>query len=309
MKHLISINDIDKKFISKIFKRSSEIKNARLKSNQFFSEKLKGKLLITHFFEPSTRTRLSFESAMIYLGGNVIGSENAGEFSSFKKGENLSDNFRVISGYCDIVVGRFKNEGEAYIAAENSLVPVINGGDGKGEHPTQALLDMFTIMEKFPNLNNLTITFIGDNARSRTVHSLAKLIKQFPYVKLIRFINPYGQCLDFVNELKNIDTPNTPDVEIKYDINKEYIADSDVIYITRNQNERGHYIQNYMVFTNDMANMMPEHGIIMHPLPRNSELPLDVDKNPRAYYFEQAQNGLFVRMAILEELLNPCLSD
>jgi aspartate carbamoyltransferase catalytic subunit len=316
MKHLISVNDLDHQFISEIMSRAQEYKQRRqYKGRDFWdalSNRLKNRLLITDFFEPSTRTRLSFEAAMLYMGGNVIGTENAAEFSSFKKGESIADNFHVISGYGDIIVGRFLNEGDAHEAANASLVPLINGGDGKGEHPTQALIDLFSIVEKFPDdkAENLRVTFLGDNKYSRTVQSLARLLARFACVSEINFIGPEEVNSELTSFLFEIDTiaenhDHRVTYRVQHQLSPETIGKTDIVYITRSQTER-HYFKGLLegdfVFTTELADLMPEHGLILHPLPRNSELPVEVDDNPRAYYFEQARNGLFVRMALLEAL-------
>ncbi len=332
MKHIISIDDLDLDFIDQVFALAEEYKERR--QYRFWanlwnelSVRLRHRLMITDFFEPSTRTRLSFEAAMTYLGGNVIGTENAAEFSSIKKGESIADNFRVISGYCDIIVGRFLNEGDARIAADASMVPLINGGDGMGEHPTQALIDLFSIKEKFPDVKDLRVTFIGDNKHSRTVRSLARLLARFPWVSKMNFIgrpeiNFTADDSDgFIHELVQISNnyneyhPYSIGFLCEDWLNPDTIKNhTDIIYMTRSQTERysnltseqvnvkGIQPSNF-VLTPEIANLMPDNGLILHPLPRTTELPIEVDNNPRAYYFQQAHNGLFVRIALLETLL------
>ncbi len=307
MKHIITVEDIDADLISYMFPLYEECKRTRRTLDYLYNRlhnRLRGRLMITDFFEPSTRTRLSFEAAMSYLGGRVIGTENATEFSSIKKGESIADNFRVISGYCDIIVGRFLNEGDARIAADASLVPLINGGDGKGEHPTQALVDLFSIMEKFPDAEGLRVTFLGDNKHSRTVRSLARLLARFSCITEMNFIGPSEINIS----LKDFDY-DIWESNVKLTCYNELlpmvIGCSDIVYVTRSQIER-HYSENMdegnFIFTPELADTMPEHGLILHPLPRRSELPVEVDNNPRAYYFQQAHNGLYVRMALLEAL-------
>lgn len=337
MRHLINIDDIETSFISTIFQSAAEYKIRRLDAMRpgashnawdYLSDRLKNYLLITDFFEPSTRTRLSFEAAMTYMGGNVIGTENAAEFSSFKKGESLSDNFRVISGYGDIIVGRFLHEGDAKIAASASSIPVINGGDGKGEHPTQALIDLFSIIEKFPEntASDLHITFVGDNLHSRTVQSLARLLARFDPIRRMTFIGHEEQNFDpddktgFLHSLREIAIAHgRADGDLGFlclnELTEDIIRSSDIVYVTRSQIERHNNMfvtldptwhvkidKPSIVLTPELANMMPERSMILHPLPRNSELPPEIDENPRAYYFQQAHNGLFIRMAILEIL-------
>jgi aspartate carbamoyltransferase catalytic subunit len=318
--HLIKVDDLSHEFLGKIFATAKEYKYRRKASRQLWNElhgRLHNHLMISDFFEPSTRTRFSFEAAMSYLGGNVIGSENAAEFSSFKKGESIHDNFKVIGGYGDIIVGRFLNEGEAQIAADVSMIPVINGGDGKGEHPTQALIDLFSIIEKFPDPDNLRITFVGDNLHSRTVRSLTRLLVRFPCVREMTFLGPEGQ------NVTQTDTDVLYDLSGGYNHNihiwwhgrqfdAEQMARTDVLYMTRSQVERHSTFPGTSVLdvtispdfylTPELADALPTNAVILHPLPRNAELPRSIDDNPRAYYFEQAWNGLYIRMALLEEI-------
>lgn len=307
MQHLLNVDDLDHDFIFEIIDRARLIKRLRHgeEINRFWSDLsnlLTNRLMITMFFQPSTRTRLSFEAAMSYLGGKVIGTENAEEFSSFKKGASIEDEFRVISGYCDIIVGRFKNDGDALLAASKCEVPIINGGDGKGEHPTQALIDLFSIVEKFPSPEQLHISFVGDNRRSRTVHSLARLLAGFKNVGRMNFMScpDLTVPLDFMQE---IDQRSGRQIAALYAyVDDNLIHRSDVVYVTRSQDEHGGSVDNGLVFGPNYAAMMPENSIILHPLPRNSELPIAVDNDPRAYYFDQAHNGLYLRMALLEAL-------
>jgi aspartate carbamoyltransferase catalytic subunit len=307
MQHLINVDDLDHNFIFEIIDRAKLIKRLRHgdEINRFWSDLsnlLTNRLMITMFFQPSTRTRLSFEAAMSYLGGKVIGTENADEFSSFKKGASIEDEFRVIGGYCDIIVGRFKNEGDALRAASTCAVPIINGGDGKGEHPTQALLDLFTIVEKFPNPEKLTVSFVGDNRRSRTVHSLARLLSGFQNVGRLYFMS----CPDLTPAPHFMDELDTragrPIANLYPYLDDNLIQQSDVVYVTRSQDEHGGPVEGALVFGPNYAAMMKPNAIILHPLPRNSELPAEVDSDPRAYYFDQAHNGLYVRMALLEAM-------
>lgn len=305
MKHIISIDDLSKQEIDNILREATYYKSSR-KSGYQYAHILNNKLLLTDFYAPSTRTRFSFEAAMSYLGGSVIGSENAVEFSSVSKGENLCDNFRVISGYCDIIVGRFINEGDAKIAADVSLVPVINGGDGSGEHPTQALLDYFTINEYFRESDKITVTFLGDNLRGRTVHSLVKLLIKMNKVERVNFIShpllyPPEKLLTLLEQY-NIKYTNIPKMSSRL------LNNTDVLYVTRMQNERGDIhlsnieVSTYWLNTNNIE-MLPLYAIILHPLPRNKEIPPVLDNDPRAKWFEQAWNGLYVRMSILANIL------
>jgi aspartate carbamoyltransferase catalytic subunit len=265
---------------------------------------LEEKIVATLFYEPSTRTRLSFESAVLRLGGKVISTENAKEFSSASKGETIEDTIRVIGGYVDAIVLRHYEVGAARRASLVSPVPIINAGDGVGQHPTQALLDAYTIYKRFGRLNNLTIQFIGDLANGRTVRSLVYLLSKFPNNRFI-FVSPKilrmrDDILEYLikHQIDYIETE-----EIQTD-------DVDVNYITRIQKERfGDNLEVFesvfgkYVIDNELADKFPITSIIMHPLPRVNEISTDVDSNLRAVYFKQAKNGLYVRMAILDQVV------
>ncbi|HEX9023955.1 MAG TPA: aspartate carbamoyltransferase [Geobacteraceae bacterium] len=272
---------------------------------------LKGKIMASLFYEPSTRTRLSFEAAMHRLGGYVISTENAQQFSSKAKGESLEDSVRVISGYCDVIVLRYHKEGGAERAQRFSKVPVINAGDGKGQHPTQALLDLYTIRKSFGSLNGLSIAMVGDLANGRTVRSLSiMLAKHFPDNRII-FVSPKQTKMgDDVKEYINrhgVKWEETDDLKAAAPV-------ADVIYQTRVQRERfqdgdsaiyEQVIKESDRFTinEEILGLMKKVSIIMHPLPRVTEISYAVDKDPRARYFEQAENGLYVRMALLKMIL------
>ena len=260
--HLISIDDLDCTQVQKIFQSTEKIKQNPSK----YQKKLRGSILSNLFYEPSTRTSSSFHAAMSKLGGDVI-SINEITYSSVSKGENLQDTIRTMGCYSDIIVLRSQNEGDAKLAAEVSEVPLINAGDGKGEHPTQTLLDLYTIYEHFNRIKNLTITFVGDIVNGRTVHSLSKALEK--------------KCV--INYCKT------------YDIDK--LPKSDVYYLTRVQKERGS-TGSYQL-TKEHIKEMPEDCMVMHPFPRNEEIPQWFDADPRAKYFEQMRNGLYVRMALL----------
>ncbi len=272
---------------------------------------LQGKIMASLFYEPSTRTRLSFEAAMHRLGGYVISTENAQQFSSKAKGESLEDSVRVISGYCDVIVLRYHKEGGAERAQRFSKVPVINAGDGKGQHPTQALLDLYTIRKSFGSLNGLSIAMVGDLANGRTVRSLSiMLAKHFPDNRII-FVSPKQTKMgDDVKEYINrhgVKWEETDDLRAAAPM-------ADVIYQTRVQRERfqdgdsavyEEVIKESDRFTinEEILGLMKKVSIIMHPLPRVTEISYAVDKDPRARYFEQAENGLYVRMALLKMIL------
>jgi aspartate carbamoyltransferase catalytic subunit len=308
MEHLISIDDVTPEEVDEIIERATVYKMIRQDAISWsFVQRASmishmNKLLISVFYAPSTRTRFSFEAAMSYLGGHVIGTENAAEFSSVKKGESIADNFRVISGFGDVIVGRFRNEGDARIAADASLVPVINGGDGMGEHPSQALIDYYTIRTALPEMPSW-ITFVGDNRRSRTVKSLCRLLTSCTRINEIVFVSPPGLEPDpeFIEELEF----EQVSVSICTDIREEMLLETTpVVYVTRSQNEcsDNQFDGSQYAFTPDLLKRLNPNAIIMHPLPRNSELPVEIDADPRAKYFEQARNGLFVRMALLEKI-------
>jgi len=259
-----------------------------------------GKILGALFYEPSTRTRLSFEVAMMRLGGNVV-SETDVTFSSQTKGEVMEDTIRIVGGYADVIAIRTKMKGEAKLAAHYSPVPVLNGGDGAGEHPTQSLLDLFTIA-KHHNIGeeSLKVVFVGDLKYGRTVHSLAKVLRNYEGVE-ISFVAP--EVIQMPSEyLRSGD-------EVHLELNDEILKQADVIYDTRMQKERFdelddyHKVRNAFIFTPEMVAKMKPSATLMHPLPRVNEIHQSVDNLPQARYFEQAQNGVPVRMALIAEVL------
>ncbi|MDH5716463.1 MAG: aspartate carbamoyltransferase [Spirochaetia bacterium] len=261
-------------------------------------------ILATLFFEPSTRTRLSFESAMHRLGGKVITSVGM-QFSSLAKGETLFDTLKMVEAYADICAIRHPVEGASILAAENISIPVINAGDGAGEHPTQALLDLYTIKKHKPlDEKKLKIAFIGDIRNGRTIHSLIYLLRHFN-VEFV-FISPAEISLPDVykNELKN------QNISFYETENINDIKDSDVLYVTRIQEERfidrktfEKFKDNYVI-DKELVLKYSSNCIVMHPLPRLNEVSIDLDDTPYAVYFDQAKNGLFTRMALLLRLLN-----
>lgn len=270
---------------------------------------LAGKTMISLFYEPSTRTRISFEMAMFKLGGNVISTENAGEFSSAVKGESIEDSIRVLCGYRpDVIVLRHHQEGSALKAAKISSVPIINAGDGIGQHPTQALLDLFTIQERIGEIRGrLRIAMVGDLENGRTVRSLCYLLGKFSGVQ-VYFVSPGSSQMK--NDIKEYFNKHGVVFYLENDL-KKVAPNVNVIYQTRTQKERGSVIdrsdtnQGHFNINREILNLMSTDAIIMHPLPRNEEISLDVDQDPRAVYFEQAANGLHVRMALLKLLLAP----
>ncbi len=300
MHHIIEVEQFERPWIERLFRRADEMRNISP-----LERPLAGRILATLFYEPSSRTRLSFESAMLRLGGEIISTENAREFSSALKGETVEDTVRIVGGYADGIVIRHYEQGAAARAAGVSPVPVINGGDGPGEHPTQALLDLYTIHHELGTFDGLTIALVGDLRYGRAVRSLALLLGMSEGTKLI-FVSPAA-------------VPMGDDVKQSLDAHgvawrdetslPEAVAESDVVYQTRIQRERfatpeearaaeGHYI-----ITPDTMRSMKRDAILLHPLPRVAEISPEVDADPRAAYFRQARNGVFVRMALLNELL------
>lgn len=262
---------------------------------------LAGKKMITFFYEPSTRTRASFEIAMDLLGGKVVFStENARQFSSAVKGESIEDTMRVLSNYRpDVIVLRTDEEGMAKKAASFSAVPIINAGDGTGQHPTQALTDVFTIWKRLGKIDNLSIAIVGDLAKGRTAHSLAYLLGKFSGIK-IYFVSPETTKIkdDIKNYLQRHGGWFTEENNLKV-----VAPQVDVIYQTRSQKERGTTASSFII-DKKILGLMPKSAMVMHPLPRNEEIATEVDKDPRAAYFKQAENGLYVRMALLKMLLS-----
>jgi aspartate carbamoyltransferase catalytic subunit len=265
----------------------------------------RGRIMATLFYEPSTRTRLSFESAMTRLGGGVISTENALRMSSAAKGESLPDTVRIVSGYADVIVLRHFEEGSAKVAAQAALVPVVNAGDGPGEHPTQALLDAYTIRRRLGALEGLHVVLVGDMAYGRTAHSLSLLLANWPGVR-ITFVAPETARAPqtLLAELRERGTEVAETEDLLH-----AASTADVLYVTRVQKERFPSPEAYRLaqgrYTVDDALLaaLPRRSAILHPLPRLSELPEAVDADPRAAYFEQARNGVPVRMAILARTL------
>jgi len=275
----------------------------------FFKRRaLSGKKMASLFYEPSTRTRASFEIAMRRLKGEVIFStENAREFSSAVKGETLEDTIRVLCGYRpDVIVLRYHEEGGAKRAAEVSSVPIINGGDGPGQHPTQSLTDIYTIKKERGRIAGTSIAMSGDLARGRTVRSLSYLFAKFPEVK-IYYISP--EVARMRNDIKDYLKKHNVWFEEGNDL-REIAPKVDVIYQTRTQKERGALLERYenkkgfCIINQEILDLMKKDAIIMHPLPHTEEIAPEVDLDPRAVYFRQAENGLYVRMALLKMVLS-----
>jgi len=302
MKHIIEARQFEKEWLEKEF--FPLVRNMEEIVKEGGSDILKGKRMISFFYEPSTRTRCSFEAAMVLLSGKVVFStENARQFSSAAKGETLEDTIRILNGYhSHVIVLRTDEEGMAKRAAEISSVPIVNAGDGTGEHPTQALLDIYTIQKELGKIDGLTIAMVGDLSRGRTVHSLSYLLGKFSNIK-IYFVSP--ESLKIKDEIKNYLKGKNIVFSEETDLRK--VAPLvDVIYQTRIQKERGSSIaetEGFYVINQEILNLMRKKAIIMHPLPRVDEISPEVDKDTRAAYFRQAENGLYVRMALLKMLL------
>ncbi len=305
LSHVVESQQFDRDLLDLVF-RTADTMKADMAGPRDFSKALDGKIMASLFYEPSTRTRFSFESAMLRLGGAVITTENAREFSSAAKGESLADSTRIMNGYADVIVMRHNEAGSAARAAEISEIPVINAGDGAGQHPTQALLDLYTIADAFSGIDGLKIAMVGDLRYGRTVRSLSYLLAKYGDVELV-FVSP--PVCKMEGDIKAYLDKNNVFWREEADLDS-IVPEADCIYMTRIQKERFHDPEDYQtaagkyILTSERANCMKPESIIMHPLPRVNEIPKTVDDNPRARYFEQAKNGLFIRMALLYLLLN-----
>lgn len=304
LEDVIEAQQFDRDTLSSIFDVALDME--KIEKNSAGSQMLKGYLMATLFYEPSTRTRLSFESAMKRLGGEVLTTENAREFSSAAKGETLEDTIRTVEGYSDIIVMRHFESGAARRAATTATIPIINAGDGPGQHPTQALPDVYTIQRERGKLDGIKVGLVGDLAYGRTVRSLAYLLAMYKDVKFY-FVSP--DVVKMKDDIKDYLTSMGVEWEESADL-MEVASKCDVVYQTRIQRERfGERIDLYeeargkYIVDRDVLNMMQKHAIVMHPLPRLDEITVDVDEDPRAAYFRQAKNGLYVRMALLKLLL------
>ncbi|MEX2414767.1 MAG: aspartate carbamoyltransferase, partial [Paenibacillaceae bacterium] len=301
--HVLGAKQFDKQTLEELFVSASEMEQI---VKQGGSKKLANKILTTLFFEASTRTRLSFEAAMHRLGGGVIGTENAAQFSSTIKGETLEDTIRIVSGYSDLIVMRHTDIGAAQRAAAVATVPVINAGDGAGEHPTQALLDLYSIQKELDRIDGLHIAMIGDLAYGRTVHSLCYMLANYKDVHL-HFISPENTMIPpYVKHYLD-------DQGISYEESSDLLKVAEVahvLYQTRIQKERFPSIEEYekasgqYIINQQVLNHMREDAVILHPLPRAGEIDEEVDADSRAAYFRQAQNGLYIRMALIEKCLS-----
>ena len=296
--HVLSSHQFDRPLLEEVFARAQALSGVR-------DRRLAGRIMATLFYEPSTRTRLSFESAMLRLGGGVIGTEAAREFSSVIKGETLEDTVRMASRYADLIVLRHDEAGGAARAAAVSDVPIVNAGDGPGEHPTQALLDLFTIQTELGRIEGLHIVLCGDLRYGRTARSLALLLSHFPGVRISMVAPEVVQMRPDILAL--LDSRGVS--HERSDSLAELAAGADVIYQTRIQKERFEdpadfdRARGHTRIDAALMARLPARAIVMHPLPRVDEIDPVVDADPRAAYFRQAANGVVVRMALLEMLL------
>ena len=301
MKHLIDIMQLTTEEIDEMIDTANDI----IANPEKYAEKCKRKKLATLFFEPSTRTRLSFEAAMYELGGNVLGFSEA-QSSSADKGESVSDTIRKVGAYADIIAMRHPKEGAPMVACRRSTVPIINAGDGGHNHPTQTLTDLLTIKREKGHFDGLTIGFCGDLKFGRTVHSLMAAMSRYDNVKFI-FISPDELRLpeylkEDILDPKNIEYVETTDLE-------DAMPQLDILYMTRVQRERFFNEQDYIrlkdsyILTPDKLADAKDSLSILHPLPRVNEISTAVDDDPRAKYFEQVRNGKFIRMALILKLL------
>ncbi len=302
MKHLISPLDLSVDELDKVLDLANDIE----KNPDKYREACKYKKLATLFYEPSTRTRLSFETAMLNLGGNVIGFSEASS-SSAAKGESVSDTIRVISCYADICAMRHPKEGAPYVASTKSSIPIINAGDGGHQHPTQTLTDLLTIRSLKGHLGNLTIGLCGDLKFGRTVHSLIESLVRYENVSFVLISPKELRVPDYIRE-NVLKANNIPFKEVEK--LEDVISDLEILYMTRVQRERffseEEYIKmkDYYILNADKMKLARQDMIVMHPLPRVNEISVEVDDDPRAVYFKQAQYGVYVRMALILTLLN-----
>ena len=304
LNHILSIDQfLDREVIGNIFQLTEKLEQDHKKKK--LKQSMKRKILATLFYEPSTRTRISFESAMQKLGGSVITTELALLSSSASKGESLEDTIKVISQYVDAIVLRHSKKGSATHASLISKVPIINAGDGAGEHPTQALLDLYTIKKELGKLDDIKIALVGDLLYGRTTHSLIKAISIYDNIKIF-LISPTE--LKLPEEYKNFLKTQNMNLEEMANI-EPILNEIDILYITRIQKERfaslesyGQLKDSYMINKKTLSKLK-EHMIIMHPLPRVGEIHPEIDSDKRAAYFRQAENGLYIRMALLQMVL------
>ncbi|MBQ2803676.1 MAG: aspartate carbamoyltransferase [Lachnospiraceae bacterium] len=300
MRHLMSPLDFTTEELDKLFDLANSIEREPAK----YAHACAGKILATCFYEPSTRTRLSFESAMIRLGGSVIGFSDAGS-SSASKGESVSDTIRVISAYSDICAMRHPKEGAPMVAADKSTIPVINAGDGGHQHPTQTLTDLLTIRSLTGTIKNFTIGLCGDLKFGRTVHSLINALVRYEDIRFV-FISPEElRVPDYITDmLKEKNIPYEEVIRLE-----DVMPKLDFLYMTRVQRERFFNEEDYIrlkdfyILDKDKLSLAKDNMLVLHPLPRVNEIAVEIDDDPRAAYFKQAEYGVYVRMALILTLL------
>lgn len=301
MRHLMSPLDLSVEELDKLLTLATDIE----KNPQKYAHACEGKKLATCFYEPSTRTRLSFEAAMLNLGGRVLGFASA-DSSSASKGESVSDTIRVISCYADICAMRHPKEGAPLVASQKSGIPVINAGDGGHQHPTQTLTDLLTIRSLKGRLDNLTIGLCGDLKFGRTVHSLIHALIRYPGIKFILISPEELRVPSYIRE-DVLKKNNIPFQEVER--LEDAIGDLDILYMTRVQKERFFNEEDYIrmkdfyILNKAKMDLAKDDMIVMHPLPRVNEISVEVDDDPRAAYFKQVQYGVYVRMALILTLL------
>lgn len=303
VQHVLEVRQFDRQWLDMFFQHVAAMREIAASGG---SARLVGRIMATLFFEPSTRTRLSFESAMTRLGGSVLSAEDAGTTSSVTKGETVEDMARIVEAYADLLVIRHPEAGAVARAAAVVDVPVINAGDGPREHPTQALLDLYTIHEELGRIDELRIALVGDLKYGRAVRSLALLLAQARGTELI-FVSPSSTRMggDVTAELDHAGVRYAEETDLR-----RVLPTVDVVYQTRVQRERfptGEEYRpaagQYVIDVEAMGHLSP-HAILLHPLPRVDEIAPEVDTDPRAVYFQQAKNGVYVRMALLDLLLS-----
>ena len=307
MRHMLNPLDFSLEETESLLELAADIEKDRFR----YAHVCDGKKLATLFYEPSTRTRLSFEAAMLNLGGSVLGFSSA-DSSSASKGESVSDTIRVISCYADICAMRHPKEGAAYVASTKSSIPVINAGDGGHQHPTQTLIDLYTIRSLKGRLSNMTVGLCGDLKFGRTVHSLINALSRYEGIRFILISPPELKVPDYIKEsvldAKNIEYRETTSLD-------DAMEELDILYMTRVQKERFFNEEDYIrmkdcyILDKDKMKLAKPDMYVLHPLPRVNEISVEVDDDPRAAYFRQAQNGVYVRMALIMTLLEvekPC---
>lgn len=301
MRHLLSPLDFTVEETEKLLSLASDIEKNRSR----YAHVCDGKKLATLFFEPSTRTRLSFESAMLSLGGSILGFSSA-DSSSAAKGESVADTIRVISCYADICAIRHPKEGAAFVAASKSSIPVINAGDGGHQHPTQTLTDLLTIHSLKGGIRNMTVGLCGDLKFGRTVHSLIHALVRYPHIRFVLISPPELRVPDYIKEsvldAKNVEYRETTNLD-------DAMEELDILYMTRVQRERFFNEEDYIrmkdcyILNKEKMKLAKPDMYVLHPLPRVNEISVEVDDDPRAVYFKQAKYGVYVRMALILTLL------